>query len=173
MKLNAVGRKVTLKQDFLAQVEKRLEKMDRYFPGEAVANLTVTVENEDRQVVELSITEGGFSVRSQRTAPSMEVAFDAAADGVMRQVVKNRTRIAAKRGNIAEILEQDFAGEEEENYAVVKEKIFDLRPETVDEAILQMNLIGHTFYMFLNEQTGLVNVVYRRSGGDYGLLIPR
>lgn len=169
MKVTTVGRKVTLKQPFIDRAEQRLAKLDKFFSGEAAAQVTVTVE-KDWQTVEVTVRDKSFVARAEKDADSMEDALEAAVEVLTKQIVKNRKRLEKQLHKAAF---EDFAMAEEESFAVVREKHFFVKPVTVEEAILEMNLIGHSFYLFRNVDTDEINVVYRRKNGSYGLLIPK
>lgn len=169
MKITTTGRKVTLKPAFNERVEKRLAKMDKFFSQEAEAAVTVTVER-DRQTVELTVRDKGFVARAERTDKTMETAFDDVADILTRRIIKNRKKLG---DNICRAAESAYmpAEEPEEEYNVIREKRFFLKPQSVDDAILEMNMVGHTFYMFKDVETDKIEVVYRRKDDTYGLLI--
>ena len=172
MKISTTGRKVSLKPSFIERADKRLSKLDKFFSDEATAQVTVTVE-KDWQTVEITVRDKGFVVRAEKYADNMEDALDAAVDILTKQIVKNRKRLETKLYKAAF---DDYAGmdlPEEDTFAVVREKHFYVKPCTVDEAILQMNLVGHAFYLFRNVDSDEINVVYRRRNGTYGLLIPK
>ena len=171
MKISTTGRKVSLKPSFIERADKRLSKLDKFFSDEAAAQVTVTVE-KDWQTVEITVRDKGFVVRAEKSADNMEDALDVAVDILTKQIVKNRKRLETRLYKAAF---DDYAGmevPEEETFAVVREKHFYVKPASVDEAILQMNLIGHAFYLFRNVDTDEINVVYRRKGGNYGLIEP-
>lgn len=173
MKVKTLGRKVNLKDSFRERVDARMAKMERLFTDEAEAQVTVTVE-KDWQTVEITVKDRGLMVRSERSADAMEQAFDEAADTVVRQVVKNRKKLNDRlRHGAQELMADTYPDVREEGpFLITREKNIFLRPVSVEEAILQMNLVGHAFYMFLNAETDQINVVYRRKAGDYGLLAP-
>ena len=176
MKVKTVGRKVNLKQNFIDKVENRLQKFDRFFNEEPEATVTVTVEKGDRQTVEITVKSRGLLYRTERTSQDMETAFSEAADLMMRQIVKNKEKL----GNRVRAREVELAQEEMqivpevagEDYRIVREKRFRVEAMTEEEAILQMELLGHTFFLFLNSATNEFNVVYRRHDDSFGLLIP-
>ncbi|MBC5582029.1 ribosome-associated translation inhibitor RaiA [Anaerofilum sp. BX8] len=171
MKISTTGRKVSLKPAFIERADKRLSKLDKFFSDEAAAQVTVTVE-KDWQTVEITVRDKGFVARAEKSADNMEDALDAAVEILTKQIVKNRKRLETKLYKAAF---DDYAGieQEEESFAVVREKHFYVKPASVDEAILQMNLIGHSFFLFRNVDSDEINVVYRRKNGTYGLLIPK
>lgn len=178
MKYNIIGRKVTLKDNFKERVYKKLGKFEKIYSDDAEATVTVTLE-KNRQTVEVTIRDDGMMYRAESTALEMNDALDAVVDILGGQIRKNKTKLSKKMR--AESFEQYFAEEADsdgdamvdEDYAVVRTKTFSVKPLSVEEAILQMNLIGHEFFMFRNSTTGEINVVYKRKGGTYGLLEPK
>lgn len=172
MRNTITGRKVNLKDSFKELVEKKLSKFDRIFGDTAEANVTVTLER-NRQTVEVTIRHGGIVYRAEETSVDMNDALDDVIESLSGQIRKNKTRLEKKLrvSSISEYFNQE-PEEEEVEYNVVRSKRFEVKPLDVEEAILQMNLIGHQFYMFRNVDTGDINVVYRRKDGDYGLIEP-
>ncbi len=172
MKITTLGRKCTLRDSFKDHAEKKLKKIERFFGDSAEAKVTATVE-KNVQIVEVTVLNGGMVFRSQERAENMNDALDLCVDSLIRQIRKNKTRIEKKlrEGAFDEYFAEGPVDEEAE-FDVVRTKTVSLRPETVDEAILKMNLVGHRFYMFLNAETGNVSVVYVRNDGGYGLLEP-
>lgn len=174
MKVTMTGRRVALKPAFEERVHKRLNKLDRFFEQEPQAQVTVTVEKE-RQTVEVTVQAQGIQVRAEKSASQMEQAFDDAADLVTRRLLKNRRRLQEKlQRPILQTLapEEESAADDETAFRVVREKQVALKPESVEEAILEMNLLGHDFYVFQNADTLKTEVVYRRRGDTYGVLTP-
>ena len=168
MKVTCTGRRVTLKPSFVEKAEAKVAKLDKFFPGEAEAQVTVNVE-KSRQTVEITVREGGLMLRAEKASERMEDALNDACDLLMRRVVKYRKRLGDKLTSAAAELP---AAEPEETYDVIREKHFAVKPASVEEAILQMNLLGHSFYVFRSADTGGIQVVYRRTDGGYGLLVP-
>lgn len=175
MKITITSRKVTLKNNFKERVEKKLSKFNRIFGDDALANVTVTLE-KNRQTVEVTIKYNGMVYRAENTASEMNDALDTVVDILSRQIRKNKTRLEKKiksQSLYDYLSEEQFSEpEEESDYKVLKSKQFPVKPMEVEEAILQMNLIGHQFYMFRNFHTNEINVVYKRKNGSYGLLEP-
>ena len=181
MKITIIGRKVNLKDNFKERVEKKLSKFERIFSESAEAAVTVTVE-KNRQIVEVTINDNGMVYRAEETKLEMNDALDAVVDVLGGQIRKNKTKLSKKiRSGALETLEytptneqqeENFAELLESSYHVVRTKRFELRPMDVEEAILQMNMVGHQFFMFLNGETGVVSVVYLRHDGTYGMLEP-
>ena len=172
MKTNVTGRKLSLRPSFVEKTEKKLSKLDKFFEDDARADVTVKQEGNGLKV-ETTIHNQGMVYRAEEAAPDMVEALDKLIDKLVRQIRKNKTRLEKR------LREEAFAvppppeeEETEEEYAVVRSKSFPVKPLDVEEAILQMNLLGHQFYMFRNMDSGEINVVYRRQDGHYGLLEP-
>ena len=172
MKVTTIGRKVSLKDNFLNRVEDRLGKLDKFFTDNAEATVTVTVEKK-WQTVEVAIKDRKLQFRSENSADSMELALEDAVDNLESQIVKNKEKIHRKFNGYAYFDDLPVVeGEEEDDYEVVRKKVFALQPQSVDDAILEMNMMGQTFFMFKDIVTEEINVVYKRKDGNYGLLIP-
>lgn len=173
MKITVIGRKCTPRDSFKQRAEKRLEKVDKFFDGEAEAKITATAEKE-KIVVEVTIFYGGMFFRAQeRTYDDINEALDRCVDSIIRQIRKNRTKVEKRLRT--EGFDQFSSAEQiepEEQYELVRTKEIAVKPQSVDEAILQMNLLGHKFYMFINSADDRVSVVYVREDGGYGLLVP-
>lgn len=178
MKYNIVGRKVNLRDNFKERVQKKLGKFEKIYSDDAEATVTVTLE-KNRQTVEVTIRDGSMVYRAESTALEMNDALDAVVDILGGQIRKNKTKLSKKMK--ADSLEQyfiEYAEKDDEealkddDYTVVRTKTFSVKPLSIEEAILQMNMIGHEFFMFLNSSTNKINVVYKRKGNTYGLLEP-
>lgn len=172
MKIVITGRKCSPRESFKERAEKKLAKVERFFGDEAEAKITATVEKSG-QTVEITVMNNGMIFRSQERAENMNDALDRCVDSLVRQIRKNKTKLEKRMRAVSfDELNDGADVAEEKEYELVRSKHVALKPQTVDEAILQMNMLGHEFYMFINEATGLVNVVYCRTDGGYGLLEP-
>lgn len=172
MKITITGRKCSPRDSFREHAEKKLAKIERFFGSEAEAKVTVTVEKSS-QNVEITVNNNGMVFRAQERAENMNEALDRCVDTLIRQIRKNKTRIEKKlrSGNFDAFADESNVPEEVD-YELVRTKKVVVKPESVEEAILQMNLVGHQFYMFLDEESGAISVVYRRNDGGYGLITP-
>ena len=158
MKVTCTGRRVTLKPSFIENAEKRLAKLDKFCPDEAQAQVTVTVEKSG-QTVEIMLRSKDLAMRAEKTDERMEDALADAVDLLTRRVVKYRKRLGTKlTAAAAEI--------------PATEKHFALKPCSTEEAILQMDLLGHSFFLYHSTENDKIQVVYRRADGGYGVLIP-
>lgn len=170
MKMSIVARKMTLRPSFSERTQEKLDKLDKFFQTDADCTVTLTPMPRDTLQVEAMVRSGGMLFRAETTDEDANSAVDTLIDLLIRQIRKNKTRLERRLREDAFIAEDGL--EEEEEYHVVRRKSFPVRPMDAEEAILQMNLLGHQFFTFLNAETGGVNVVYRRRDGDYGLLEP-
>lgn len=169
MKVVCTGRRVTLKPSFVESAEKRLAKLDKFFPEEAQAQVTVTVEKSG-QTVEITLRGSDVTMRAEKTADRMEDALADAVDLLTRRVVKYRKRLGTKLTSA--VAEYAVPTEVEEGYDIIREKHFTVKPCSTEEAIMQMDLLGHTFFLYSSADTGLIQAVYRRADGGYGVLVP-
>ena len=171
MNITITGRKVSIRDSFRERAEKKLQKLDRFFSSDANASVTATME-KDRFTVEITIRSQGMIFRAEKSANEMLEALEAACDVIARQIVKNKSKLETKYHANTSYESFGFEEMDPESYEVVKTKRFGVKPMDVEEAILQMNLMGHAFFMFRNMVTSEINVVYRRKDGNYGLLEP-
>lgn len=184
MVINITSRRAKIEDAFKERVEKKLSKLDRFFHSNVVADVIVTTEKEDeRERVEVTIKTNGMVYRGERITPSMFDSLEAAVDAIIKQIIKNKTRLEKRLHSNNFVPKFDdvvFDGQDnksdkevkEEGYKIVKQKLYTSKPMLPDEAILQMNMVGHDFFIFINAQTGKVNIVYKRNQGDYGLIVP-
>ena len=168
MNITIIGRKCNPREDFRLRAEKRLSKVEKLFGEEANAKVTATVE-KNCHIVEITITKGGMIYRAEERADNMVDALDECVDSLIRQIRKNKTRLD-KRLHSAVLDDFMIDVEEETDFDVIREKSVALKPQSVEEAILQMNLLGHTFFAFRNAETDGISIVYKRKDDKYGIL---
>lgn len=171
MKITVIGRKCTPRDSFKEHAEKKLSKIDRFFGDSATAKVTATVEKTS-QTVEITVLNEGMIFRAQAKADNMNEALDDCVDLLIRQIRKNKTKLEKR---LRQGAFDDWAGtevEEEAEFQLVRTKTVPIKPQSVEEAILQMNMLGHKFYMFRNSANESVAVVYLRDDGGYGLIEP-
>ena len=161
-------RKVELDEKQKKIIEKKLTRLDKFFSAEAAAVVTVSKIRENFSV-EVTVTEKGMYFRAERTNKNPTACVDEIIDILIRQIRKNKTRLE-KRLYQGEPLDFDNEFYDEESYNIIKHKVVDLEPMDAEEAILEMNMLGHSFFMYLDEVTKKICVVYRRHDGDYGIL---
>lgn len=175
MKITYTARKVNLRDNFKERAERKLLKFEKLFSEDAAVNVVVTLEKK-RQTVEITIRDNGMVYRAESTMEEMNDALDKVVDILMRQIRKNKTRLEKriKTGIIEDFVMQNPETDEveDDDYKVVRKKQVIIKPISVDEAILEMNMVNHNFFMFINAESDDVNVVYKRADGNYGLLEP-
>ena len=175
MKFTFTCKKIALNDSIKEYAEKKIRKLDRYFPEEADAFVIFSVEKKNRCVVELTIrAANGTLFRAQEENPDgdMRGAIDEATAQIERKIRKNKTRLAKNLRAEAVLpeLPEEFEAHEEGTFDIVRTKRFTVKPMSAEEAILQMNLLDHSFYVFRDVETETVSVVYRRNNGGYGLI---
>ena len=172
MKLNVYGKQMTVRESLKLAIEKKLTKFDKFFGQETEAFVTCKTR-KGVKIIEITVNYGGTTFRSEEESETFITALDRAIEGLERQIRKNKTRVEkmVKRGAFV-ITEDDDDEYVEEDEFDIRVKTFPFKPMTAEEAILQMNLIGHTFYAFTDSETGDVCVVYKRKEGSYGLIMP-
>lgn len=164
-------KKMQISQSFTEYAQNRLTaKLDKFFGEEAEAKVMLS-ELRGKIVLELTVRYNQMLYRAEQTAVDKNDALDACIDKIIRQIRRNKTRIEKKLKDSA--FKQEFQDTvEEADISVLRTKKFRMRPMTAEEAILQMNMLGHSFFMFQNAATGQINVVYRREDEGYAVLEP-
>lgn len=162
--------------DHLKQtIESKLDRLGKYFSNDIVANVTLSME-KGRQKIEATINAKGTIFRAEETTNDAYNGVDRIVEKLASQMSRFKTKLQRKHKDHKELQLEDLpeiAGEELDEMRVVRRKTFDLMPMTVDEAIMQMELLEHTFFVFVNLESDTVNVVYKRRNNDYGLLETR
>jgi putative sigma-54 modulation protein len=172
MKITIYSKQMTVRESLKSAVEKKLSKFDKFFGEDTEAFVTCKVRKGDK-IIEITVNYGGTTFRAEEESETFITALDRAAESLERQIRKNKTRIEKKVRRGAFVITEDDDDEyTEEGEFRIRTKSFPFKPMSPEEAILQMNLIGHTFFAFTDDSTGDVCVVYKRRDGDYGLIIP-
>ena len=172
MKITIVGRQMTVPQDLKDLVEKKLSKLDKYFYDEADATVTFS-RKHNKERLEVTITASSTLFRSEAEELKFRDALDRDIDSIERQIRKFKTKLGKRIRPIPQ--PEPIAAPEpeiEETDFVIHKKSFYFKPMSVEEAILQMNLLGHSFFVFEDDATGDTCVVYARNDGEYGLIVP-
>ncbi len=170
MKINIIGRRMEVDESLKTLIDKKLAKLDKYFKDDAVAHVTLSRE-KNAERLELTVSSGGTLFRAEERDETFNNALDTVIDVIERQIRKNKTRLE-KRLREGAFRAIEAQPEEFEEAFRIREKTFVMKPMTPEEAILQMNLIGHEFFLFLNTETDAMSVVYKRNDGGYGLIRP-
>lgn len=185
MKYNIRGENVEVTGAIKQYIEKKVGKLERYFdtPPTSDVNVNLSVYNDEQQI-EITIPMTNLLLRAEEQHADLYAAIDLVVDKLERQIRKYKTKVnrkvrqkGAPKHIFAEmekeaIRENGIEEEDEDNFEIVRTKRFDLKPMDSEEAILQMDMLGHTFYVFTNAESGDTNVVYRRRDGRYGLIEP-
>lgn len=155
-------------------VEKKMSRLDRYFEPNVPANVTLSVQKSN-QIIEITIPFNGIILRGEETNLDMYVAIDLVVDKIERQIRKQKTKLAKRKINLDSVRfnsipDYEWKENERKDPKIVKTKKFAIKPMSAEEAILQMELLGHSFFVYQDAETSDVNVVYRRNDGNYGLI---
>ena len=173
MKFIIIGRNIDITEGLKSAVQEKLGKLERYFTPETEIHVTLSVE-KDRQKIEVTIPVKGNIIRSEQVSSDMYVSIDLVEEVIERQLRKYKTKIVNQQqagGNFQkEFVEDEFLEDEEVN--IIRTKKFGIKPMYPEDACVQMELLGHNFYVFRNAETDEVNVVYKRKGITYGLIEP-
>ena len=174
MKITVIGRQINVYEDTKDLIYKKLEKFDKYFSGEGEATATLCCKH-NLKYMEITISVGNTLFRSENGAESFRDALDICVENILRQIRKNKTKLARKlREDVFDYAAVEAYDDEpaEADQPIIRTKSFPIKPMSPEEAILQMNLLGHQFYVFNDDQTNKTCVVYQRKDGAYGLIIP-
>lgn len=173
MKFIIIGRNIDVTEGLKSAVQEKLGKLERYFTPETEIHVTLSVE-KDRQKIEVTIPVKGNIIRSEQVSSDMYVSIDLVEEVIERQLRKYKTKIVNQQqagGNFQkEFVEDEFL--EDEEVKIIRTKKFGIKPMYPEDACVQMELLGHNFYVFRNAETDEVNVVYKRKENTYGLIEP-
>ena len=173
MRISITGKNLEISDYLRDLVDKKVTKLERYFPQNTEAQVTLSVE-KNRHIVEVTIPYDGGVIRGEEVTGDMYASIDQVMDKLEKQIEKHKTKLIKRfrgsgfRADIASTVTVPEAEEE----TIVRTKRFAVKPMDAEEAILQMNMLNHDFFMFLNIETEQVNLVYRRKDGHFGLLEP-
>lgn len=173
MKFIITGKHIDVTGGLRSAIEEKLGKLDRYFSSDVEVHVTLSVE-KDRQKIEVTIPMKGHIIRSEQVSNDMYVSIDLVEEVIERQLRKYKTKLLSKKQS-APSFSTAFLEEEHEPsdaITIVRSKRFGVKPMDPEEACVQMELLGHDFYVFCNSETEEVNVVYKRKNGTYGLIEP-
>ena len=170
MKLIMAGRKMEISDAVRDKTEQKMEKLNRFFPEDVICHITIRPHKGKLVIVEATISHGGMIFRGEASGEEILPCIDRVEELLERQLRKNKTRLEKQLRTGAILWQEDFPEEEEKEFHIVRTKSVQIKPMSVEEAILQMNLLGHTFFLFQNAQTLETDLVYRRNDGGYGLM---
>lgn len=173
MTLNIRGNKIEITNAIKSYIEEKLGRLDRYFesPEQVNANVVVRMSGID-QIIEVTIPIKKVVLRAEERSKDLYAAIDIVSDKLERQIRKNKTRMHHKNNKETMAAFVDFTvdTEEQTEETIVKRKKFDAKPMSEEEAMLQMNLLGHDFFIFKDSETNSIAVIYRRKDGNFGLI---
>lgn len=175
MKYTIMGRNIDITDGIRESIESKLDKLSKYFAEDTEAKVTMGTDG-DLQKIEVTIpTKVGF-IRAEDASYDLYNSIDNVEEIIEKQIKKHKNKLIDKKQSAVSFsqmfLEEDYPEEDEDTIKIVKTKSFALKPMDAEEACLQMEMLGHNFFVFLNMDTNQVNVVYRRKGNSYGLIEP-
>lgn len=173
MKFNIHGKKLEVTESIKGYIENKIGRLDKYFDNPDNITATVSIKlSGKKQVVEVTINTHSFVIRGEESNNDLYASIDLVSDKIERQIRKNKTRMH-KKINKDKIKDFNLAYEsepEEKNDIIVKRKVIETKPMDEEEAILQMELLGHDFFVFKNANTDEFNIIYKRKEGNYGII---
>lgn len=173
MKYIISGKNIEVTPGLRSAVEDKIGKLERYFTEETEVHVTLSVEKE-RQKIEVTIPVKGNIIRSEQVSNDMYVSIDLVEEIIERQLKKYKNKLVDQKQS-AGFFKQEYIDKEymeDEEVKIIRSKKFDIKPMYPEDACIQMELLGHSFYVFINAETDQVNVVYKRKGDTYGLIEP-
>jgi len=172
MRFTILGKNIDVTAGLRSAVEEKLGKLERFFTPETEVHVTLSVE-KDRQKIEVTIPVKGSIIRSEQVSSDMYVSIDLVEEIIERQLKKYKAKLVQKEQD-GGYLKNDFLEDEgeDEEIKIVRAKRFGIKPMFPEDACVEMELLGHDFYVFRNAETDEVNVVYKRKGNTYGLIEP-
>ena len=173
MNLVISGKNIDITEGLRAAVEEKIGKLERYFNDSTEVHVTLSTE-KNRQKIEVTVPMKGTIIRAEETSTDMYVSIDLVEEVIERQLRKYKNKLIQKEQNVAQFskgcVDEDTYDEEE--ISIIRTKKFAMKPMDPEEACVQMELLGHTFFVFRNSETDEVNVVYKRKDNTYGLIEP-
>ncbi len=169
-----VGKNIDVTPGLKQAVEEKIGKLEKYFAPDTEIHVTLSVE-KDRHKIEVTIPVKGSIIRSEQVSNDMYVSIDLVEEIIERQLKKYKTKIIDKEQEAAQTFKQEYIErdyQDEDEIRIVRSKRFGIKPMYPEDACVQMELLGHNFYVFRNAETEEVNVVYKRKGNTYGLIEP-
>lgn len=173
MKFNIHGKKIEMTEPIKKYIETKIGRLDKYF--EDPDNITATVVGKmagRKQAIEVTINANSLIIRGEEANSDLYASIDLVSDKIERQIRKNKTRLSRRKSkDKVNVFDLDFESDTDaKDKSIVRHKVIDTKPMDEEEAILQMELIDHDFFVFKNSKTDEVNVIYKRKDGDYGII---
>ncbi len=174
MQFIITGRNIDITPGLRSAVEDKIGRLEKYFAPDTVVNVTLTVD-KDRHKIEVTIPVKGSIIRSEQVSSDMYVSIDLAQEIIERQLKRYKSKLIDKHQQATASFKKEYIENEyfdEEEIRIERVKKFDIKPMYPEDAAVQMELLGHSFYIFVNADTDQTNVIYKRKGGSYGLIEP-
>ena len=177
MRISISGKNLEISDYLRGLVEKKVNKLERYFPQDTEAQVTLSVE-KNRHIVEVTIPFDGGIIRGEEVTGDMYASIDNVLDKLEKQIIRQRTRLEKSLRQGAFKYDQPLFGgsydefDDGDEKRIVRVKKFNIKPMTEEDAMLQLEMLGHSFYVFINSETDDMNVLYKRKDGNYGLIEP-
>ena len=174
MRYTITGRNIEVTPGLKAAVEKKIGKLEHFFTPDTEVIVALSAQ-KDQQKIEVTIPVKGNTIRAEESSTDMYVSIDLVEEVIERQLKKYRTKLVTKQQNASAVFKQEFldgAADEDEEIKIIRTKKFSMKPMYPEDACVQMELLGHDFFVFINAETEDVNVVYKRKGNTYGLIEP-
>ncbi len=173
MNLVISGKNIDITEGLRSAVEEKIGKLERYFTDSTEVHVTLSTE-KNRQKIEVTVPMKGSIIRAEETSTDMYVSIDLVEEVIERQLRKYKNKLIDKAQNAVQLskafIEEDAY--EDEDIRIIRSKKFEMKPMDPEEACVQMELLGHNFFVFRNSESDEVNVVYKRKGNTYGLIEP-
>ncbi len=171
MRINMTAKGMTVTDAMWDKIEKKLSKLEKYFKNEPDVQVKLSQEKGARNIAEITLTVSGTILRAQESTSDMYASIENAVDKLDKQIRRHRSKL--DKAAIAEALTvEDIPAYEDEPDELVKVKRFAVKPMSVEDAIAEMDMLGHSFYVFVNAETNITSVIYRRGDGKIGMLEP-
>ena len=173
MKVTVMSKNIEITPALREMIEKKISKLDKYFEKEVDAKVTISVQ-KSRHIVEVTIPFSGIMLRAEEATEDMYKSIDMVEEKLVRQIRKQKTKLSRKYNQSIrfEEIATDLEEVEETKGKIVRTKTFAVKPMSSEEAVLQMELLGHNFFVYQDTDTNNISVLYKRKDGNYGLLDP-
>lgn len=172
MRITISGKNIDITEGLRSAVEDKIARLEKYFTPDTIVNVTLSVSKKRHQKMEVTIPVKGNIIRAEQESDDMYVTIDLVVEVIEAQLKKYRQKLVSQQQN-ASSFKQEFLeaeSEEEEDVKIIRSKKFGMKPMFPEDACVQMELLGHNFYVFRNAESDDVNVVYKRKDGNYGLI---
>ena len=174
MRYIITGRNIEVTEGLKSAVHEKIGKLEKFFTADTEVHVTLSVE-KDRQKIEVTIPVKGNIIRAEQTSSDIYVSIDLVEEIIERQLKKYKNKIIDRKQSGGDFFKQEFIEkeyEEDDSIKIVRTKHYDVKPMDPEEACVQMELLGHNFFVFCNSETNQINVVYKRKGNTYGIIEP-